>query len=232
MISHGFNLWVPFFVCLISKNAIIKFLLHGIIIENSEGNQVLIKSHLLRHAFATHAVQTEKIPLDIVKEFLHQKDLEITNYYSAPTSSQIAYSIELLNDSLISVLDIQKGLIRAPEELQEIYEDYKEKVGTLAKVTGRICTIDSVCPTRTACVGCGAKVPQPDYKEELENYYNWAVESEIKFNKLGLILEANKIKISKNRAKNELKEIELLEKVRRDLQYEPSVTLSTGKGLA
>lgn len=213
-------------------NSIIKFLLHGIIIENSEGNQVLVKSHLLRHAFATHAVQTEKIPVDIVKEFLHQKDLEITNYYSAPTNSQIANSIDLLNDSLMSVLDIQKGLIRAPQELHEMYEDYKDKVGTLSKVTGGICTIDSVCPTRMACVGCGAKVPQPDFREELEDYYNWAVESEIRFNKLGLTLEASKMKISKNRAKNELREIELLEKTRGDARYEPQVTLSSGKGLA
>ncbi|MFD0710987.1 hypothetical protein [Paenibacillus sp. GCM10027626] len=44
----------------ISLNAIIRFLLHGIIIQSAEGNQVVLKAHLLRHAFATHAVQTEK----------------------------------------------------------------------------------------------------------------------------------------------------------------------------
>lgn len=213
-------------------NSIIKFLLHGIIIEDSKGEQVLVKAHLLRHAFATHAVQTEKIPIDIVREFLHQKDLEVTEYYSRPTNFQIAESIDLLNDSLIAVLDIQKGLIRAPQELKDMYEDYKDKVGTLSKVTGGICTIDSVCPTRMARVGCGAKVPRPDFKNELLDYYNWASESEKKFIELGLTLEANKMKISKNRARNELKEIELIEKTRGDALFEPQINFKQGKGMA
>lgn len=39
--------------------------------------------------FATHAVQSEKLPLDIVKEFLHQKNIGVTEYYTVPTSQQI-----------------------------------------------------------------------------------------------------------------------------------------------
>ncbi|MGG4091495.1 hypothetical protein [Paenibacillus lautus] len=42
--------------------------------------------------------------------------------------------------------------------------------------------------------------------------YPWAEESEAMFNKNGMLLEAKKMKISKNRAKNELKEIELMER--------------------
>ncbi|WP_208919910.1 hypothetical protein [Paenibacillus uliginis] len=104
-----------------------------------------------------------------------------------------------------------KGILRGPEELKEIYEDYREKVGTLSKVVGGICTIDSVCPTKMACVGCAAKVSRPKFKDEITAYYNWAYESEKRFEKLGLPLMARKMKISKNRARNELKEIQLVD---------------------
>jgi len=216
-----------------SINAIIRFLLHGILIETSGGKQVTMKSHLLRHAFATHAVQTEKVPIDIVRVLLHQKDIEVTSYYASPTNGQLSEAVESMNNSMVSVLDIQKGIIRAPGELQEMYEEYKDRVGTLSKVTGGICTIDSVCPTRMACVGCGAKVPQPSFKDELQEYYQWASESQQKFEKLGLPLEAQKMKISKNRAKNELKEIELLERTIKDKNHEADIQINqTGKNLA
>lgn len=121
-------------------NSIIRFLLHGLVIQTSEGNQVIVKSHHLRHAFATHAVQNEKVPIDIVKELLHQKDLSVTEYYSAPTYQQISDTIDNLHDNWASIIDIQKGIIRGPIELREIYDDYKGKVGTLSKVVGGICT--------------------------------------------------------------------------------------------
>ncbi|WP_053376061.1 site-specific integrase [Paenibacillus sp. FJAT-27812] len=204
-------------------NAILRFLLHGIVIQTNEGIQVVVKSHLLRHAFATHAVQTEKLPIDIVKTLLHQKDIEITSYYAAPTQQQITESIGSLHDNWASYIDIQKGLIRGPEELREIYEDYSEKVGTQAKVVGGICTTDAVCPTRLACVGCAAKVPRPEFKDEITAYLKWAEESEVIFTEKGLLLEAKKMKISKNRAKNELKEIELVERYQRDEIYKPNI---------
>jgi hypothetical protein len=50
-----------------------RFLLHGMVFRTRDGNLVVLKSHLLRHAFATHAVQVEKIPVDIVGVWLHQK---------------------------------------------------------------------------------------------------------------------------------------------------------------
>jgi site-specific recombinase XerD len=108
-----------------SINAILRFLLHGIVIQSADGNQVILKAHLLRHAFATHAVQTEKILVDIVKTLLHQKDIEVTSYYSAPTTQQVSASINSLHENWISYVDIQKGIIRGPEELKEIYNDYR-----------------------------------------------------------------------------------------------------------
>jgi len=42
-----------------------RFLLHGMVFKTREGKLVVLKPHLLRHAFATHAVQVE-IPVDVV----------------------------------------------------------------------------------------------------------------------------------------------------------------------
>jgi hypothetical protein len=157
-----------------------------------------------------------------VKTLLHQKDIEVTSYYSAPTAQQVSESINLLHENWISYVDIQKGILRGPD-------DYREKVGTMSKVVGGICTIDSVCPTKMACVGCGAKVPRPEFKEEITAFYNWADESEKRFEQLGLLLEAKKMKIAKNRAKNELKEIQLIEKSQKDETYAPQIRYTSSK---
>lgn len=151
----------------------------------------------------------------------------MTSYYSAPTAKQVSDSINSLHENWISYVDIQKGILREPDELKELYDDYREKVGTMSKVVGGICTIDSVCPTKMACVECGAKVPRPDFKEEIIAFYNWADESEKRFEQLGLILESKKMKIAKNRAKNELKEIQLIEKSQKDETYAPEIRISS-----
>jgi integrase len=72
-----------------------RFLLHGMIFKTRDGNLVIVKSHLLRHAFATHAVQVEKIPIDIVGAWLRQKDLAVTDYYSKPTESMLAEAADV-----------------------------------------------------------------------------------------------------------------------------------------
>ncbi|WJM05878.1 site-specific integrase [Paenibacillus sp. PK1-4R] len=204
-------------------NSVIRFLTHGLIIQTEEGKQVILKTHLLRHAFATHAAQTEKLPIDIVRKLLHQKDESVTSYYAAPTNIQISGTIESLHDNWMSYIDIQQGIQRSPEEIKDIYEEYKEKVGTVSKVVGGICTIDSVCPTKMACMGCAAKVPQPEFKYEIEQYHTWAQESEKRFLELGLEVEAKKMKLAMRRAKIELKEIEGIEMYIKDESYEPNI---------
>ncbi|WP_169088543.1 hypothetical protein [Paenibacillus sp. PL91] len=54
--------------------------------------------------------------------------IEVTSYYSAPTAQQVSESINSLYENWISYVDIQKGILRGPEELKELYEDYREKV--------------------------------------------------------------------------------------------------------
>lgn len=53
--------------------ACMRFLLHGMVFRTRDGKPVVLKAHLLRHAFATHAVHVEKIPVDIVGEWLQQQ---------------------------------------------------------------------------------------------------------------------------------------------------------------
>jgi hypothetical protein len=204
-------------------NSVIRFLTHGLVIQTEEGKQVILKTHLLRHAFATHAAQSEKLPIDIVRQLLHQKDESVTRYYAAPTQGQISGTIEALHDNWMSYIDIQQGIQRSPDEIKELYEEYKEKVGTVSKVVGGICTIDSVCPTKMACMGCSAKIPQPEFKHETEQYYNWAKESEKRFKDLGLEVEAKKMNLAMKRAKLELREIDSIEKYLKDEYYEPII---------
>ena len=44
----------------------IRFLLHGLVLETQSGKPVTIKTHLLRHAFATEVVQRQNMNIDIV----------------------------------------------------------------------------------------------------------------------------------------------------------------------
>lgn len=81
----------------------------------------------------------------------------VTGYYAAPTQIQISDTIEDIQDNWLSYIDIHQGIQRSPEELKNAYDEYKEKVGTVSKVVGGICTIDAVCPTKMACMGCAAK---------------------------------------------------------------------------
>jgi integrase len=69
--------------------ACMRFLLHGMIFRTRDAKPVILKAHLLRHAFATFAVQVEKIPLDIVGALLKQKNLDVTDYYNQPQNQNI-----------------------------------------------------------------------------------------------------------------------------------------------
>lgn len=65
-----------------SINGCLRFLLHGMVFQTREDAPVVIRPHLLRHAFATFAVNIEGLPIDLVAKWLQQKNLEVTGYYS------------------------------------------------------------------------------------------------------------------------------------------------------
>lgn len=140
--------------------------MHGQHLETQEGKPVVVKTHLLRHAFATEAVQRQKVPIDIVAKILHQRDVGVTGYYSEPIPSQVAQSASDLHDVISDYLDIDEAVLRNGEELEKELEEYKEKVGVFNNVIGRACVTNHVCPIKMACLGCQAKIPQPEKKHE------------------------------------------------------------------
>lgn len=81
-----------------------------------------------------------------------------------------------------------------PEELKRIYENAKDKVGTLNKVVGGDCTSHSFCPSKFSCIGCPAKVPDPARKQEIVFQKRWALDSSQQYESLGLLPEATKLK--------------------------------------
>lgn len=207
--------------------ACIRFLLHGLRFETQSGSPVIIKTHLLRHAFATEAVQRQKMPIDILAKILHQRDLTVTEYYSAPTPSQIAESVGELQDVISSYVDIDDALLRSPKQLQKELTEYSEKVGVFNNVLGGTCVTDYVCPTKMACLGCKAKIPQPEQEHELLEAIKVAEDMEKRFKKIGLEIEVRKAKEMRKQAKIELKEIDLIKKYREEQRYEPVIKSNT-----
>ncbi|GAB0169062.1 hypothetical protein LSPCS325_24990 [Lysinibacillus sp. CTST325] len=201
----------------------IRFFLHGLLFEMQEGKAVTIKTHLLRHAFATEAVQRQKMPIDIVAKMLHQKDLNVTGYYSAPTPTptQIAESVSELHDVISSYVDIDDVYLRSPQELQKEFDAHAEKVGVFNKVLGGTCVTDYVCPTKMQCLGCKAKIPEPDQEDELLEVIQLSKDMERRFKQMGLEVEVRKAKEMAKQAKIELKEIDLIKQCREERSYEP-----------
>ena len=70
--------------------ACMRFLVHGLVFQTAEGRRVAILPHLLRHGFATWALNAAKEPIDIVAAILNQKNLAITKYYGRPNPRFIA----------------------------------------------------------------------------------------------------------------------------------------------
>lgn len=206
-----------------SLGACLHFLFHGLIFETQKGKPVTVKTHLLRHAFATEAVQRHNVPTDIVAKILHQRDLNITGYYSEPTQSQVAQRVSEYHDIIMEYIDIDEAVLRSPEELQQEFREYKENVGVLNNVIGGVCVTNMVCPTKMACLGCQAKIPQPEKKHELEEVIELSRDMEKRFSAMNLPIEVKKAKAMRKHARNELKEIELIEQYRKEEDYDPDI---------
>lgn len=201
----------------------LRFLLHGLDFETQESKVVTVKTHLLRHAFATEAVQRQKLPIDIVAKILHQRDIGVTGYYSEPTPSQVAQSVSDLHDVIADYVDLDEAILRSPKELEKELEEYKEKVGVFNNVVGGVCVTDYVCPIKMQCLGCQAKIPQPEKKHELEEVIELSKDMEKRFVTMNLPLEVKKARAMRKHARNELKEIELIKKYREEQKYEPQI---------
>lgn len=196
--------------------ACLRFLLHGMVFQTREGKHVVLKPHLLRHAFATHAVQVEKIPIDIVGEWLKQKSLDVTDYYSQPTESMVAEAVDLYLARMAVSIDLENVVRRTPQELQQLYEQAKGKAGTLADVIGGQCVSHGFCAAKFACVGCPGKVPDPAKRLQLEKHTVWALQQVTYATDEGLLPEAERMRQLARDCKTELQEIDAIEAYRKD----------------
>lgn len=207
--------------------ACMRFLLHGMIFRTRDAKPVILKAHLLRHAFATFAVQVEKIPLDIVGALLKQKNLDVTDYYSQPTDSMVAEAHDLYLARSTLHLNVGEALQRSPEELQKLYKEAEGKAGTLADVIGGQCICHGFCAAKFACVGCAGKVPDPSKRSQLERHRAWAMQQVEYATQEGLFPEAERMKQVVRDCDTELREMDQIETYRRDeghaaiIQIEP-----------
>ncbi|OOR21494.1 site-specific integrase [Bacillus cereus] len=204
---------------------VLNFICFGLIYETQDKKLVKLKPHLLRHGFATHAVQAEELPIDVVARILNQKDLDVTGYYSQLPQSQVANIVSDFHTSMATTTDMMKEVIRQPEELQVLFERQREISGPFSKTVGGTCVVNKICPIKLACVGCGTKIPEPEQKHELLDYLEWAEKSKEYYEKKGFKLDVLKIKKTIHDAKTELKEIALIEEYRRDKENEPRLII-------
>ncbi|ASJ54151.1 hypothetical protein BP422_11695 [Brevibacillus formosus] len=193
-----------------------RFILHGINFGTKEGKNVIVKPHLLRHVFATHAVQVLKIPVDIVGGWLKQKDIGVTEYYSAPTDSILAEHHDFLLTRFSAHIDVGKAVLRSPEELQQAYNDAEGKVGTLAQVEGGLCVSHGYCAAKFACIGCTGKVVDPQKRHQILHKKKWAQMQLEYTQKEGLYPEAQRMKQLIRDCDNEIAEMDIIEAYRRD----------------
>ncbi len=196
--------------------ACMRFLLHGMLFRTRRGRPVVLTSHLLRHSFATHAVQVEKIPLDIVGEWLKQKSLVVTDYYSQPTESMVAEAHDLYLARSALHLNVGEAVRRSPKELQKLYKEAEGKVGTLAEVIGGHCVSHGFCAAKFACVGCAGKVPDPAKRSQVERHKDWAMKQVEYATQEGLFPEAERMKRVVRDCETELKEMDQIDAFRRD----------------
>jgi hypothetical protein len=196
--------------------ASMRFLLHGMIFQKRDGTLVIIKAHLLRHLFATHAHQVEGVPLDIVGAWLKQKNLAITDYYARVTESMVAEAADSLLARIAQHIDARDPVLRLPEEIQKQAEEAQARVGTLANVTGGECTNHNLCPPQFMCVGCHFKVPDPSKRYQVEQIMGWAADKLDYYTREGLLVESEQVKHVIRNCKAELREMDMIENYRRD----------------
>jgi hypothetical protein len=199
--------------------ACMRFLLHGMAFKTNGGKNVVIKAHLLRHSFATHAVQVEKISIDIVAIWLKQKNLDVTRYYSQPTDSMVAEASEFYLARIAGHIEVDESVIRSPEEIESQRLEALDRVGTLNQVSGGDCTFHALCPHGFSCIGCPHKAPDPAKRYQVEHTMEWA-RSEIAYSmKEGLRPEEERLKKVIRACESELFEMNLIEQYCEDEKY-------------
>lgn len=203
--------------------ACLRFLLHGLVFHTLDGRQVIVYPHLLRHGFATWAINVAKEPVDIVAAILHQKNVNVTKYYGRPNPRLIAERSHGLMRQISSYIDVTELTLRGPEELRELLQKAKRTHGTLNRIRGGRCLLCGECPIFFACIGCSAKVPDPAQRGEVEETKQVVLIQIEQARKKGLTLEVAQYEKKLRQCDAELREMEMMEAARADEAREPEV---------
>lgn len=204
-------------------NACIRFLLHGVPLKKMDGDVVSLRAHLLRHGFATHALQVEKLSRDIVGAMLHQRDLDVTTYYGRPTRRMIVDAADAYLLKIAANIDVADAILRTPGEIQDMYATARERTGTLAHVCGGACTLHGVCPVQFRCIGCAAKAPDPAQRQEVVHRIEFAEKEKDWHKKNGLLPEVRQLEDLISKGRIELKEMDLIEQYHADAAKQPAI---------
>jgi hypothetical protein len=203
--------------------ACMRFLVHGLVFQTVDGRRVMILPHLLRHGFATWALNVAKEPIDIVAAILNQKNLAITKYYGRPNERLIAERSHGLMNQISSYIDVDDLILRSPQELRELLLKAQQTHGTLARTRGGRCMLNGECPILFACIGCSAKVPDPAQRGEVEEVREVTLIQIQRAKKKGLTLEVMQHQKKLKQCDAELREMDMMEACREDEQREPEV---------
>jgi len=203
----------------LSDNAIsacLRFLMHGMVFQTSAGDPVILKPHLLRHAFATFAVHVEGLPLDLVAEWLKQKNLDTTRYYSQKGQQDVAEEHTSFVERLATEINLREAIVRSPEEIRQLAESARRRVGTLITVCGGECTFDGWCHNQYDCIRCPSKAPDPEKRSQVEEKLRNAEDRLAYYEREGLVLEAEKMRHLMRNCHLEVREMDMMVAYRKD----------------
>ncbi|HKQ05711.1 MAG TPA: tyrosine-type recombinase/integrase [Blastocatellia bacterium] len=153
-------------------NVMMRVLLHGVIIHQEMGKVVVLKSHALRHAFATELAALG-VGTDVIAALLNQKDLRVTKHYSRPTQSMVRDAAEMM---FVDQIDVGPEALRGKDEVERMVKDAEGTVGALGEVIGGGCVIGIHCPIKFACVGCPGNAPDPEKRGQVVAKKEWAIQ--------------------------------------------------------
>jgi hypothetical protein len=111
------------------------------------------------------------VPADIVARLLHQRHVEVTQYYARPTKQQVVEAAELL---FVDRIDVAAEALRHPKEIGQLLRDAEGQIGALSEVLGGTCVVGNMCPAKFACIGCAGNAPDPDRRDQIDSKRHWA----------------------------------------------------------
>ncbi len=192
-------------------NTALRFLLHGAI-RDGEGRCVHLTTHVLRHGFATEMASL-KVPVEVIAKILHQRHLEVTQYYSQPTKQQVLDAAEML---FVERIDVAAEAVRSPEEIGRMLREAEGQIGALTEVIGGTCVVSNLCPAKFACIGCSGNAPDPERRYQIEKKRGWALEQITWARRQHLPAEERQMKRVVQDCELLLQEMTLIERARTD----------------